>query len=465
MLNFSDFLKKRYDEEVYERPEPVELMLKNDVVPKDFEKRVIAEMEKRYKLNEQKKAERRAEHKKVAIRVATFAVILFLAISIPAVRGTVVSAAENIIKWFQSLRDLEDTSQGFFPLQGEYDGYDFTVNETKTDNGFTVDFVGAVVADDTLRIGLFEKFDINWDEELRDFRPIYDDAPVCYPILHAEYLHGVITDSEGHSVDFRSSSVNNMYSKYDTYVNFNNDNNRELMDDELYAFYAIPVDSLLLNLNHDFANCTLAFTLDQYYINFEDISISQDDYIQQPYLYLENDTLFGQKATSTISFSTKIENTKLLENTVVYPVSCSFTMENITADITAISISPISQSFCIEYSSDDESVDYCINTLRSGCGFGLNISDDRPYYSSKIQYNSRSYISKTNGKYIQYAHFDPNPDQSERPQIDRKRSYKGTLYYLGMGYKFPDDSNKYVELLGEDEEGNSEILEFEMKIL
>lgn len=429
--------------------------------PDELRERTVLAMRQR----EQEKEQRKHACQSFAIRAAVIAAVITLMIIVTPMRGYVVSAAESVIKWFESLKDLEDTSHGSFPLQVDYDGYDFTVNETKADNGFTINFVGAVVADDTLRIGLFEKFDINWDEEWRDFRPIYDNAPVYYPILHAEYLHGTITDSEGHKVDFRSTSVNTMYSKYDTYLNGNHDNNREIMDDGLYAFYAIPVDNLLLNLNRDFANYTLSFTLDQYYLNFDELSVSQDDYIQQPYLHLENSALFGQKAASTISFATKVKNTKLLENTVVYPVSCSFTMENITADITAVSISPISQSFHMEYSSDDKSVAYYLNTLRSGCEFGLNINDDGPYYSCKTQYGCRSYISKSNGKYIQYAHFDPNSDQPELPQISRKHSYRGTLYYLGMGYKFPDNSNKYLSLLGEDEDGNSEIMEFEMKIL
>lgn len=449
--------------------EPRDYIVESVTVPEGLEEKVLAAMtQKRKEIEEiqKEKQEKKAAHKSVALRAAVIAAVITLMILIiPSSRQVVVSAAESVIKWFQSLRELEDTSQGCFPIQVDYDGYDFTVNDTKSDNGFTINFVGAVVADDTLRIGLYEEFDINWDEEWRDFRPIYDNPPAYYPTMHTEYLRGTITDSEGHSVDFRSTSVNTMYSKYDTYLNGNYDNNREIMNDGLYAFYAIPVDNLLLNLNHDFANYTLSFTLDQYYLNFDELSVSQDDYIQQPYLNLYNNILFGQKATSTVSFVTKVKNTKLLENTVVYPVSCSFTMNNIVADITAVSISPISQSFHIEYSSDDKSTEYCLNTLRSGCEFGLNINDDGPYYSCQTQYGARSYISKSNGKYIQYAHFDPNTDQPELPQIKRKQSYKGTLYYLGFGYKFPDKSNKYLSLLGEDEDGNSEIMEFEMKIL
>lgn len=82
--------------EEYEIIEPMELMLKDFEVPDGLEEKIVAAMAKRRAEIARKEAERNAFRKKAARRVAAVVAIIVLAIAIPSVRGTVVSAGKLI---------------------------------------------------------------------------------------------------------------------------------------------------------------------------------------------------------------------------------------------------------------------------------------------------------------------------------------------------------------------------------
>lgn len=124
MLKFSDFLKKQYDEEVYERPEPVELMLKNDVVPKDFENRVLAEMEKRYKANEQKAKEKQLRKRKISRQLGMVAAVVAIIVMVTPLSGcvadTVKAAYHRVCGWAEE-RNEDGVLTGFEDVIEEND--------------------------------------------------------------------------------------------------------------------------------------------------------------------------------------------------------------------------------------------------------------------------------------------------------------------------------------------------------
>ena len=391
--------------------EPRDYIVESVTVPEGLEEKVLAAMtQKRKEIEEiqKEKQEKKAAHKSVALRAAVIAaVIILMILVIPSSRQVVVNAAESVIKWFASWSEFKDDSEtGTFDsleLEEKFDEGGFIINEIKENKYCKICFVGATVTNDTVRLGFVSKYN-------------------CENIT--EYILGTITDSDGNSVDFRCSDSEFLT----TFISV--DGERRL--------YSIPIDNLKKNLNDEYENYKLDFSVLLFNLNLDSEAITNEYFSHHPYKFLENKKLFNQSSLSDISFSTKVKNTYFLENTVSYDISKEIKYEHgITLHVQSISFAPSYTELQMEFAADEQwKLDnYVINYYENDDiydniavfhifkKFDYSKTYDGTYYdgwqgadddnpvlteNEGVGFHSDKSIGKSNNKYIIHLYYEHN---------------------------------------------------------
>ena len=394
----------------------------------------------------QEKQEKKAAHKSVAIRAAVIAAVISLMILIiPSSRQVVVSAAESAWNWFTSWTGFFDDIHLYLPESEKYKDYSFKVNQKQTNDVCEMTLAHAVVADDMIIIGLSndfideslpEEYDYQFywfDEDLYepkredydencDFEGILSRAP--HKIM-PEYIVGQITDSDGNSVDFIKCS---------TEIKTDIASDNEVIDNDsqnktVIKYYVICTDSLIQNLNHDFSSYSLSFDVLQYCIDLKELNISYGNYHRQPYASFANEKLFGQSPVSKLSFKTKVQNTKLLEQTSIYDISQTRQLTNgVTYHYNTISYNPVYTNLQTEITADEEW------KIRNSYGFG---GTDLTYKRKKL-FSPYIYINTIDG-IGDIGYFSDSACQS-----NNKTLYNGHLERLDDGYDYSISSSEYL---------------------